>query len=160
MIKREHFDVLVRELLDPVLVQRHGFEFVRAGYARELRTLLRQSVGFDLDKDTRDVFRVTFGLNSRIVAAELPADESGAYFIQWLTKGGIVDFPRNWPCHNVPTTLRSLKKIEELLDLHLIPWLARHQSLSSFATLLPSGYEDVRDQLLEEERRLSKQLRR
>jgi hypothetical protein len=149
MLDRDVFLLVVRQVLDPLFPDRAGFQFVKNGYVRELRTLIRQSIAFDLMPPNEDVFRVTLGLNCRLVSDLLPADESGAYFIQWLTKSGVADFPRNWSCHNMATALRSLNKISGMVEDHVEPWLRRHQTIADFAGLLASGYEDVREVLLE-----------
>jgi hypothetical protein len=147
MIEREIFYALVREIFDPLFVVGQGFEFARIGYARQLDTKLRQSVGFDLNRETGETFRVSLGLNSPLVSNDLPADESGAYFIQYLTKAGIADFPRNWPCHNEPTAVRSLLKVRDMVEDRILPWLERHQTLSDFAELLGVQYRRLKEEL-------------
>jgi hypothetical protein len=127
------FYTLARRRFDAPLVERLGFSFERVGYARVLTNGLRQSLAFDR---TGDTFHVQLGLNAAVVSDDLPADESGASFIQYLTKVGVSDFPRRWPCHNEKTALRSFERIAELLPEHLYPWLSDHATLGDFARLL------------------------
>jgi hypothetical protein len=151
MLPREEFFILVRELLDGVLAGELGFVFQEPGYQRELTTTVRQSLAFDFPGAADPTFRVLLGLNSRLVAAYLPADETGAYFIQFLTKGGVADFPRHWPCHNRETAVRSLTRIGGLIETAVMPWLDRHHTFSDFADVLADRHSYAKAKLYMED---------
>lgn len=149
MLDRDAFYSLVQEVFDPLLHDDLGFEFARNAYVRELKSRLRQSMGFDLERSRGETFRVVLGLNSPIISYELPADETGACFLQFLTKSGIADFPRNWPCHNEATVRRSLTKISGMMDDWVIPWLARHRTLRDLAEMLSDEHAELKERLQE-----------
>ncbi len=109
-----------------------GFEFTKSGFVRNLPSLVRQGLEFELGSYSNETFSIRCGLTSPVMIRNWPSD--GWFFVEYFTTDKQWHFNHGkWPCVVEENARESLVQIYGAIDSMIVPWLDAHSTLSQFA---------------------------
>jgi hypothetical protein len=132
-MKTAQFDRLARQVLSPLLEEREGYAFDRGGYWRDTPSGVGYRVLLDFDARNAKTFRTMVGFNSPLIVGDRHPVEAGVFGVAFVGRQGLSADPQSFPCATAEIATESLQQQRELIEAHVLPWFARHDSLAALA---------------------------